>query len=306
MSYRIAFDGSLVDNRNLSGVTTSSSLVKNTVVQHLPLDFEMNSASIPASWSASTISIFNSGASTRYTSSGSRAAAMGGGFLSVGSANDSFFTYFSQFAIGSSLLPLTTITVEWAINITEGNMSVGISRYLGSGAIGYAPYGSAFLTGYLTGSLTVNNSDGRDFMFTAVEELGTNPVFQIDYIRVITGLSSPVTITPSTVTNGTNKIGGTPIVINTNTLQNGTANVASPSTNFGLAVKSGGTTVAEAKHLPSADASEDAYLDSSDEQIITAANTSLSVETEGTDLNNYVDSGSSVIVEDVTVQTENP
>ena len=335
MSYRIEYTGSLVDRRDLPQATVSSSLTKTvstpiTDARHTFAPIPNGSVpifgfdGIPNQSSVqSAIFNYNSGglgclARTGSLSQSEKVVFSGGTagpahIVVINNVNAGFwYGYVVAGDVAGKSLNYSIVVTNTQYITSSPRLAARSYDANGnqiSEAIASSPFSLALTTVKETKSATLNfpSSAPTSYVWLAIwfpNGFG-NTFHQIWNVSASVAQPLPVTITTSTFQHGSSPVGGTLVNALGETIQSGTANVASPVSRFGLAVKDGGTTVAEAKHTPAADSTEDAYLDSCDEQIITAQNGSLTVETEGTDLNNYADTGSSVIVEDVDVQTEN-
>ena len=126
----------------------------------------------------------------------------------------------------------------------------------------------------------------------------------IDRIRFST--ISPVTITPSTQTAGVAPTGTTGVIESVATDTQGQAAVAGPPKDFGINVIHDSSTIAEAGFLPSAQNTEDASKDVATSKIITATDTSVTVEAFGLGGAERLAAGETkIVVEDLEDTTEN-
>lgn len=306
MSYRIEYTGSLVDNRNLPEITANSSLTKQTTGSNvLPSEFEMNApfGTAPAVFGWDN-SIGNSGTSTNNYYSATTIYSGSGGFLGSTLNIDSLtatagFDY-SYFAVGANLLSGTSgQVINVQMRILPNTTRLRVSQVTSGGSF-ITIYDSNPSFPFLINS-TFTSNGGNFWIYHSGQSN-----FQIDYIRVFPQTTTGVPVTPSTVQNGAQKTGGSLVNALGETIQSGNPTTLGPAKQTSLSVFDGTLKVAEARSFPSADNAQDSLNQVSDSKIITAQNTSLSVQANGTGAPEQIDSGSTVIIEDVSKLGENP
>lgn len=320
MSYRVEFDGSLVNNRDLVQVTTASSLTKTNIVQLNPSLWEFNgSGSVPILQTGSTGGVPNPNNATltgiyKVQPSYNPIANQSGGFLNVNE------TYNDTSGFG-----LYDVGIHFYVNLgsdLSGTFTTDVKYTPPSGAnfhivdiVGYRTNASAGFSAGAFGidptipytSTYIGSGSSVRYIRVSITWSGSSPLnvnYTYDYIRINLGEATPISIAPSTFQEGFNKTGGSLVNALGETIQSGQTNLAEPSEKFGLVVKDGASTKASAQYLSPALNSEDSLADVKDAKIITADNTSLTIESTGTGGAESIEAGSSVIVEDYSIKTE--
>ena len=127
-----------------------------------------------------------------------------------------------------------------------------------------------------------------------------------DHFRVSVLSPSPINIVNTTDTAGVAPTGTTGVIETVSTDING-GNSVGPAKEFGIVAKHDGQEIAEASYLPSAENTEDARASVTSEKIITATDTSVTVEAFGLGGAERLEGGDTrIIVEDIEDTTENP
>jgi hypothetical protein len=304
MSYEIEFDGSLVDNRDLVEVTAASSLTFDTSFQASPALWQFNTQPIgPLPSVQNNTAVSNQ--TELYTFSGTTTSIANISGVNSAVAPIAGFDVFGGFLQNNGFAGQTAQVQFRTANsagYNVGNSFFVELRLSGGGFIGNA-IANATMASNTTYTYNISIPSNTGYLNIGWFSFGL-PV-AIEFLTVTAGSATLISTTPSTITNGANKTGGTLITSDIATLQNGSSAISNPSKLFGLRVNDGGSQKLEANFNPSAADNEDSYIDATDVKIITADNTSLDVESFGTGTPDYIERGSSVKVEDVTGYTEN-
>jgi hypothetical protein len=283
--YRITFDGTLVEKRDVVQSTGNSSLTET-----------VNTVTSPSGWdsitSVSTVdygtvpttpipNIYTEGANSALTYVVGPNYA-GGNLTATVSPNGSILFYSPNVtgtfnvkirwkpSIGSNFLLLLHKGSAASRNFSGASTSLASTPPTGTGSFILQDLGTYVLTNEFF-QLQVNN-----FVFGP-----TSSPLEIDYVIITQTTSGPVSITPTTFTAGVAPTGGTGTTATPSTTQSGVASVAGPAKLFGAKVVHDSADVIEAKYLPSAQSAEDAEATVQNETIIEATSTSISVESEG-------------------------
>lgn len=302
MSFQIEYTGSLVDNRDLPQISASSSLVRSTFTRYTPSSWVANTGaygSLPVLYGL--FQPVSGNPNSIYTSAGSGITVTDlGSILRLDSSSEQFTNTIFRCVVPSDggvfnyrfRTNTVTGTWNWAANLVNSNGSVNnvynSSQTLSSNTT-YAYSGSTTTGSYL------------DIIF----QPNGGSLVDLEYVEVYRGGTSSVSITPTTLTNGVQKTGGTAIVPTITTVQDGAPSVTGPANKFGL-VAIDGSPIASAQYYPPATDSEDSYASVTDTKTITASTNNISVEATGLDGEEKIERGSSVLVEDVTHLEENP
>ena len=316
--YRITYDGSNVDRRDVPQATGNSSLT--SVGNVAPYEFNTNqSAASPAAsygqtpivtgdvWSLgapflSMTSPITAWSSFPYNQQGnynSKFEQTGGVGQTFG-PNPGNSPFQMVFLIPNSLSG-QSVTVE-VRSIARGTIGE-INPLNGKPTTGFT--GPANTGAFQTFSHTFTVSSwGALVWFESTAIFSNHYISGIDYIRVIA--STGVTIFDSTDTAGVAPSGTTGVVESVTTDTQGQAAVAGPPKDFGINVIHNASTIAEAGFLPSAQNTEDASKDVATSKIITATDTSVTVEAFGLGGAERLAAGETkIVVEDLEDTTEN-
>jgi len=325
--YKITFDGSLNERRDVAQVTSVGSLSYLVINTLSPSKWENpandwtiagpstgvgawhNYGTYPNTYDNSLAYAASTGATVSYV----------GGIIRINNVKDLANTVsnngiviFTPNGIGqvnfeirhrclSNFGQMTVRVAQNAVrNVNAGTPSGGV---LASRADNFSTYN--LNTWYVdSGSYNVLANQWINFSFGHSNNSATT--YEIDYIRITTSSGGVINITPSTPTPGVAPTGGVASSANAFTTTNGQASILGSAKLFGAKVIHDMNEIAEAKYYPPADSNQDAQLSMSETEIITATSTSLSVESEGLGGSDKLTSGStSVIVEELLGAVEN-
>lgn len=135
--------------------------------------------------------------------------------------------------------------------------------------------------------------------YMGLDGIGDIPLYR--YYRVRNVISNtPVTITGSTDQNGAPHIGGLSTVTAGETIQDGESITSGINSEFGVIVKEGGSEIMKASHYSPAIAGEGSIANVSESIILTASQTSLTVESFGLKSDQILEQeDTNIIVEEV-------
>ena len=303
MSYDIEFTGSLVDNRDLPEITVASSVTKSELTNsYLSSDFEMNINQTVAAYGWDTTGGPATSLSTFYSPTTFFYAIfpVSGGLLNGTYKTVSGGARVGYWAVADSLMPPngTLMRVQIRTNANNNNSFVISQNNNSTSQTIYSSGSGNFSFVNIDVTLTSNGGSISAFMFGESS-------WQIDYIRVYTTANVAVAITPSTTIAGTEKTGGIATTFTEATTEDGSPAASGAPKEFGLSVKDGAIEVAKAKLYPSSDSAQSAGSDVTDVKVVTATTNTLDVDAEGLGGPDRLGVGSSIVVENVSDQSEN-
>jgi len=308
--YRITFDGSLNERKNIPQSTAASSLLNTVQVS-------------PASWdnitsiSTQNYTSFSPVVPNAYT----EGTWQGGGwtagpFYAGGNVNGTIGPLSAPFFITPNLTGIYNVKIRmkvfsgsnWLLSLTKptsGGATRNMENTFASGSTSLQALNGTNIGNFHTydfGDHSLSNQwfglQLYNFDFSVARNI------EIDYVLITQG--GAVTITPSTFVPGVAPAGGIATVASPLTITNGQSGLSNPAKLFGAKVVHDLSDILEAKYLPSADATQDADLSMSDTEFFTATTTSISVEAEGLGGPDKLRGGdTSVIVENVANTVEN-
>lgn len=279
--YRIEFNGSLIERKNLVQSNGNSSLVAvgpPSVVSPVVWDTmtPIQNNAFPGVYPNSYTDNWFLGAPT--------AISYAGGIVTI----DHQWINGSQF-----ITPDITTDIIWEIRWrpTLNWVTIGVyskntppSRATNNFGVLVGLGGSYAQTAtWRVDSGTFINSSNQALMFQLFAGGGgiAAAQWEIDYIKISTPGSAPVTILPATNVEGVAPTGGVVTIPSPSTLVDGQGVIAGAPKLFGARVVHDSSDIMSAKYLPPADVSEDAEANARTVKIITATSTSLSVESDG-------------------------
>ena len=308
--YRITYDGSNVDRRDVPQMTTGSSL--SGVTTFSPTSWENPSPGdpfgdfnprgpaevLPNTYNAS---IYASASPGVVTNTGTTVTLNGIYYWSASTANLPVGTYNWEYRIRSTGGATFPDIQAW-VSDTTGTRTSTSGR---SGTLLYSttfPNDGAYYV--FSGTATITNPNQWILFDFGFSLSNYDRFFELDYLRITQ--SNTVTISESTLTQGVAPTGTTGVIETVSTDING-GNSVGPAKEFGVVAKHDGQEVVEATYLPSAESAEDARASVTSEKIITATDTSVTVEAFGLGGAERLEGGDTrIIVEDIEDTTENP
>lgn len=304
MSYEIEFDGSLVDNRDLNQVTASSSLTLDTAFQASPASWQFNTQPLGTVPSVQSSTGFSTQTEI-YSSQGLVFSIQNIGGVNSLTANlggfelGGFYLHNNGFAGQNTQIQFRTSN-NGAYNV--GNIfNIGY-RAVGGGNLG-SPLSNVTMASATT--YTYNFNIPANVGYIDMSWFSFGAPLALEFLIVTSGSATSISTTPSTITNGSQKTGGSLITATPATIQNGAGSVTGPANKFGLVAKDGTAIKSSAQYYPPALDSEGSEAAVTDVRYITADNTSLSVEGVGLGGTEKLQNKSSILVEDVDPLGEN-
>jgi len=300
--YRVNFDGSLNERRDVPQVASASSLLQTIVTPSLsPNDWGKSNLSFLAKGGNPWISGWLIGlvGTTALANSFLRGTNSGGfppNFSEGSVGNPAKISNFNGSSDYYFITPNFNGNVAWNINYGSGDDAVlevyrssSSTRTINNGLAGTVLYTTYPATvGSWFGGPTITNSSATfadQFLLIRVRKTptGSNHSLQLYFAQIDGELTSVsgVTISPATNVNGVAPAGGISAIASPSTIVNGQSVLAGAPKLFGARVVHDTIDILEAKYLPPADASEDAQADPSAVKFITATSTSISVEGDG-------------------------
>lgn len=317
--YRITFDGSLNERKNLVQSTGNTSLTLTGPSTISPANWGTTSTPISSLFSQQS----NVGAGTvipagyYFCTSETVAVNYSGGsplaaaYAAISPAKEVYF--FTSVHNGA---------INWDVSWGSFNPDSYLSIYKASGArtVGNAQAGTLLFDSFpssapnlngvpfaiapsTTGSTTLSN---EYIMIKHRQNSGSTLNWLYNVYITGAGAVNPVSIFPATNIEGVAPSGGVATAASPSTILDGQGTLASAPKLFGARVVHDSIEVIDAKYLPAADVSEDAQLDARNTKIITATATSLSVEAEGLGGAERLEAGeTSLVVEEHLGAVEN-
>jgi len=298
--YKLTFDGSLVERRDVAQVASASSLVEASITSPVNwdtmnpiqnLDFNNTSTPIPNTYTDGWFT----GAST---------PAYSGGIVQLTLAVFATHMFYTP-NIGSNItweVRFRTSNGGDLLSVNRKNLSTpNRTRSEWGGATSI--YTANSTTSFVIHSGTYVNSDPNQALQFNFDSFNSAWV-EIDYIKIT--VSGSVTITPATNVNGVAPAGGVATVASPSTIIDGQASFAGVPKLFGAKVVHDASDVLSAKYLPPATSIQDAESKLSKSKYITATATSISVESEGLGGAEKLGAGkTSIVVENIPATVEN-
>jgi hypothetical protein len=308
--YRIAFDGSLAERKNLVQSVGNSS---------------MTAAGAPATLSPAKWDNFSGGTPlaiverpATYVHPNIYTEALNGTspiFAVNYSAGDAFLAFLlNAYYFLSQTLPAGTIDYSISTVFTSGTIAAVQLYRSPSGAVrshnGQLGPGVTTLYNAVGGTHTINGSvtvDGsQSLLLECIGGIFSVGAMRVNYIRYTQTSSVPVTIFNATNVDGAAPAGGIATVASPSTILNGQLALAGAPKLFGARVVHDSSDILEAKYLPPADVSEDAEANAKATKFITATSTTLSVESDGLGSAERLGANeTSLIVEEIIGAVEN-
>jgi hypothetical protein len=300
VSFQIEYTGSLVDNRDVAQVTTSSSLVQNNLSQVSPALWQFNAQPIgPLPYINSQAGQNTTAIYTNVNGAGLIEVENIAGVNCMTAPMGAFINSGVYFELGSLLNQTITVQFRTANSASFNTDAFYFLQIWGPTGANIATPRSNVPVFPATTYTTVYNVPSNAGYF----ELGvlsfTSSRVGLEFITVTAGSTSAISVTPSTLTSGAAKTGGTAITPTITTVQDGAVAITGPANNFGLVAKDGTPIKNSALFYPSALDSEESEATISNVKVIQADTTAISVEGTGLGGTEKLKSGSSIIVEDV-------
>jgi len=337
--YKLTFDGSLVERRDVAQVTSVGNLSDLTVVQFAPSNWETPSVGDPYAGGLGVMPVIEyltttpiPAGYTNYNSKGNSGSGVvditsySGGIAyfncqqNNGAPFGSHNAGIANFAYPTSLtgnydfsIRVQGISASWrALSIyraVEGTNGAGRHSSNSRQLIQLLTQASGFPAGFqiFNWNLTLTALE-----YITIELAGQSTqvtpstLYAVDYIRASQTTGGAVSITPSTFTNGVVPTGGIATIASPSTIIDGQASFAGVPKLFGAKVVHDASDVLSAKYLPPATSIQDAESKLSKSKYITATATSISVESEGLGGAEKLGAGkTSIVVENIPATVEN-